>query len=112
MSFEHLRRTGLYDNSLIVIAADHPVHVTDFGGMSKEIPLYLVNIPRDLRAGMWKGECNQIDVYTTLLDLLGVKSDWRGLGQSLLSPDYSNSIDARRWDVSEWIIRSDYFLQH
>lgn len=110
--FEHLRRTGLYDNSLIVIAADHPVHVTDFGGVGKEIPLYLVNIPRDLRAKMWKGECNQIDVYTTLLDLLGVKSDWYGLGHSLLSPDYSSSIDTRKWDVSEWIIRSDYFLQH
>lgn len=110
--FEHLRRTGLYDNSLIVIAADHPVHITDFGGMSKEIPLYLVNIPCDLRAKMWKGECNQIDVYTTLLDLLGVKSDWYGLGQSLLSPDYSSSIDTRKWDVSEWVIRSDYFLQH
>ena len=110
--FEHLRQTGLYDNSLIVIAADHPVPVTDFGGMGKEIPFYLVNIPRDLRARMWKGECNQIDVYTTLLDLLGVKSDWYGLGRSLLSPDYSSSIDPKKWDVSEWIIRGDYFLQH
>ena len=110
--FKHLRRTGLYDNSLIVIAADHPVHVTDFGGMGKEIPFYLVNIPRDLRARMWKGECNQIDVYTTLLDLLGVKSDWHGLGRSLLSPDYSSSIAPKKWDVSEWIIRGDYFLQH
>ena len=107
--FEHLKRTGLYDNSLIVIAADHPVHNTDFGGVSKNIPLYIVNIPDDIRERMWHGECNQIDVYTTLLDLLGVESDWYGLGHSLLSPNYSNVIDSRKWDVSEWIIRGDYF---
>ena len=107
--FESLKRNGLYDNSLIVIAADHPVHNTDFGGVSKHIPLYLVNIPGEVRSKMWQGECNQIDVYTTLLDLLGVESRWYGLGQSLLSPNYDSTIDARKWDVSEWIIRGDYF---
>lgn len=107
--FEHLKRTGLYDNSLIVIAADHPVHNTDFGGVSKDIPLYIVNVPSDVRENMWQGEFNQIDVYTTLLDLLGMESDWYGLGHSLLSPNYSNSIDSKKWDMSEWIIRGDYF---
>ena len=109
--FEHLKQTGLYDNSLIVIAADHPVHNTDFGGVSKDIPLYLVNVPKEIQTQMWQGVCNQIDVYTTLLDLLGIKSDWYGLGKSLLSPDYSNDIDERKWDVSEWIIRGDYFSE-
>ena len=107
--FEHLKQTGLYDNSLIVIAADHPVHTTDFGGVSKDIPLYIVNIPGDIKERMWQGECNQIDVYTTLLDLLGIESDWYGLGQSLLSPNYSNVTDSKKWDVSERIIRGDYF---
>lgn len=58
---------------------------------------------------MWSGECNQIDVYTTLLDLLGVDSEWYGLGQSLLSPNYQSTIDSKKWDVSEWIIQGDYF---
>ena len=107
--FEHLKCTGLYNNSIIVIAADHPVHNTDFGGVSKNLPLYIVNISSEIRSMMWNDECYQIDVYTTLLDLLGVESDWYGLGQSLLSPNYDNSIDARKWDVSEWIIRGDYF---
>jgi lipoteichoic acid synthase len=107
--FEHLKRIGLYYNSLIVITADHPVHNTDLGGVSKNIPLYIVNIPNVVRSKMWKGDCNQIDVYTTLLDLLGIESDWYGLGCSLLSPNYDNSIDVRKWDVSEWIIRGDYF---
>ena len=107
--FEHLKHIGLYDNSLIVIAADHPVHSSDFGGVSKDIPLYIVNVPSGIREKMWNGECNQIDVYTTLLDLLDIESDWYGLGQSLISPNYGNVIDSKKWDVSEWIIRSDYF---
>ena len=107
--FEHLKRTGLYDNSIIVIAADHHVHNTDFGGVSQDIPLYLVNIPNEVCSKMWKGDCNQIDVYTTLLDLLNVEFHWYGFGCSLLSPNYDNSIDASKWDVSEWIIRGDYF---
>ena len=110
--FEHLKHTGLYDNSIIVIAADHPVHNTDFGGVNKDIPLYLVNVPRDIKENMWQGECNQIDVYTTLLDLLGIESDWYGLGHSLLSPTYQSSIETEKWNVSEWIIRGDYFSNH
>lgn len=110
--FQHLKRIGLYDSSLIVIVADHPVHNTDFGGVSKDIPLYLINLPQGIIAKLWKGECNQVDVYSTLLDLMGIESNWYGLGKSLLSLNYHNTIDDIVWDVSEWIIRSDYFSNH
>lgn len=104
----HLKRTGLYDNSLIIIAADHPVHNNIFGNVSDDIPLYIINSSVSPK-NMWQGECNQVDVYTTLLDLLGCKSDWYGLGHSLIPPDYKNSVSDRTWDVSEWIIMGDYF---
>lgn len=107
--FKHLRETEQYDHSLIVIAADHPVHTTDFGGVSKDIPLYIVNVPVSLRNKFWQGECNQLDVYSALLDLLGYKGDWCGLGHSLLSPYYTNNIPSQLWDVSEWIILGDFF---
>lgn len=103
-----LKEHGLYDNSIIVIAADHPVFSYDFGDPEKHIPLYIINssgLPKD----MWRGECNQVDVYTTLLDLLGCKSNWYGLGHSLVSPEYKNSVSDRTWNVSEWIIMGDYF---
>ncbi len=110
MYFKHLKETGLYDNSLIIITADHPVHNTDFGGVDKHIPLYIINtgIKPDK---MWKGECNQLDVYTTILDLMGLKSDWYGLGSSLASPHYENTVISHTWDVSEWIIMGDYFAK-
>lgn len=106
--FDYLKRAGLYDNSIIVIAADHPVHNTDFGVADKYIPLYIVNSGLQPK-NMWQGECNQVDVYTTLLDLLGCNADWYGLGHSLVSPEYKNSVSDRTWDVSEWIILGDYF---
>lgn len=107
--FDHLKTTGLLERSLIIITSDHAVHNTDFGGVSKNIPLYIVNIPHDIQAQMWKGECNQLDVFTTLLDLLGCKSNWYGLGYSLLSPNYQSIIEESKWDISEWIISGDYF---
>ena len=106
--FKWLKEKGLYDNSLIVIAADHPVFSLDFGDPVKHIPLYIVSstgLPQD----MWQGECNQLDVYTTLLDLLGCKSDWYGLGHSLVSKTYEQSVTDRVWDASEWIIMGNYF---
>lgn len=106
---EHLKDMGLYNNSLIIIAADHPVHVKDFGDVREDIPLYIVNADNATKR-LWNlGKCNQLDVYPTLLDLLGIDSDWYGLGQSLLSSHYQDTITDQKWDVSEWIIFSDYF---
>ena len=108
---EWLKEAGLYDNSLILIAADHPVDNTDFGGVIDDIPLYIINagIGTD---NMWHGECNQVDLYTTLLDLLGCGSNWYGLGRSLLSPNYENSVNEHSFDVSEWIMFGDYFCKY
>ena len=109
--FKHLQKSGLYDNSLIVIAADHDAHL-DFlemeGRITNEIPIYIVNGGIDSSTA-WTGPCNQLDVFTTLLDVLGVKSGWHGLGHSLLFPTYQNSVSEKTWELSEWIIRGDYF---
>ena len=108
MYFKYLVESGLYDHSLIIIAADHPVDNTDFGGVCNDIPLYIVNAS-GLPKNMWQGECNQVDVYTTLLDLLGCGKGWSGLGHSLVSPTYENPVSSKTWDISEWIIMGDYF---
>ena len=104
---EKLKRHNLYDNSLIIIVSDHAVHNTDFNGVPKYLPLYIYyskGLPK-----MWKGECNQVDIYPTILNLLGKKVSWYGLGKSLLSDKYTNIIDNSQWDISELILLSDYF---
>ena len=106
-----LKEKGLYDNSLIVIVSDHDAH-PDYLGMegkiSREIPIYIVNGGID-NSNAWTGECNQLDVYTTILDMMGIQSKWHGLGHTLLNKNYQNSVTEDIQELSDWIIYSDYF---
>lgn len=106
-----LKDKGLYDNSLIVIVSDHDAH-PDYLGMddkiSREIPIYIVNGGID-DSNAWSGECNQLDVYTTILDVMGIQSQWRGFGHTLLNKYYHNSVTGDIQEMSDWIIYSDYF---
>lgn len=102
-----LKNKGLYNNSIIVIASDHHVHSTDFGGgISTDIPLFIIN--GDFN-GSYAGACNQLDVYTTIVDMMNVPNPWPGLGYSLLNPKYNNIDLNKRWDVSEWLLLSNFF---
>ena len=107
-----LKQQGLYDNSVIVITADHQAHAVhlgvDEGCVSEELPLYIINGGVDNHHA-WTGSCNRLDVYTTLLDMYGVRSDWRGLGQTLLNENYKEYPLDRLYMLSDWIIRSNYF---
>lgn len=107
-----LKRQGLYDNSVIVITADHQAHAVhlgvDEGCVSEELPLYIINGGVDNHHA-WTGPCNQLDVYTTLLDMYGVRSDWRGLGHTLLNGNYKDYPLDRLYMLSDWMIRSNYF---
>ena len=104
-----LKRQGLYDQSVIVITADHdahPVHLNmKENAVNKELPLYIVHGGID-KGQAWTGPCNQLDVYTTLLDMYGIETQWRGLGHSLLNRNYKNSVSEKTQTLSEWIIRS------
>ena len=107
-----LKRCGVYDRSVIVIAADHHAHPSMFamkvGDICQELPLYIVNGGIDATKA-WTGPCNQLDVYTTLLDMFGVDSRWHGLGHTLLKSDYTNSVTDDALRLSDWIIRGNYF---
>lgn len=109
--FDFLKSNHLYNNSLIIIASDHHPLPEAMGmeHFSDELPLYIVNggVNADLSN---KGELgNQLDVYTTILDILHVDSDYYGLGYSLLSPSYHYSVNDNIYKVSESIIQGGYF---
>lgn len=107
-----LRRSGVYDRSVIVITADHHAHYSvlnmEEGTISEELPLYIIH--GGIRPErVWQGSCNQLDVYTTLLDMFGLTPQWRGFGHTLLKKDYRNLVTEEVQQCSEWMIRSDYF---
>ena len=108
---EELKTKGIYDNSLIVIVADHDARARylDMEGIiSDDIPIYIINGGFN-PADAWDGECNQLDVYTTILDIMGIDSKWRGLGHTLLYKNYENSVTTETQELSDLIIYSNYF---
>ncbi len=108
--FNYLQSTGLSSRSLIVIAADHQAHPTFLemdDKISEKIPVYIVNGNINKKTA-WLGSCNQLDLYTTILDIMGSDYKWNGLGTTLLSPYYNDSVTIKQ-EVSDWIINSDYF---
>lgn len=109
--FNVLQDNGLYDSSLIVIASDHYAHLDLLkmsGKITSHTPLFIIHGGISSN-GVWKGEFHQLDVYTTLLDVLGIESEWKGLGHTLLSPAYKNSVDDSVYELSDLIIEGDYF---
>ena len=54
------------------------------------VPMIVLNSPR---GGRLDREIGQVDVYSTTLDLMGIKPVWPGLGYSAFSP-LSGSNDA------------------
>ena len=108
---KELKNKGIYDKSLIVIVADHDArsrYLDMEGKISDDIPIYIINggfKPSDA----WQGECNQLDVYTTILDIMGIDSQWRGLGHTLLNKNYKNSVTTETQELSDRIIFSNFF---
>ena len=108
---EDLKSKGLYDNSLIIIVADHDARARYLdmeGKITDDIPIYIINGGFN-PSEAWQGECNQLDVYTTILDIMGIDSQWRGLGHTLLNKDYQNSVTSETQEISDLIIYSNYF---
>ena len=110
---DDLKRKNVYNNSLIIITADHHAHLDALGmegKITKDLPLLIINGNINVQQA-WKGEMNQLDIYTTIVDLLGLETDWHGLGHSILFPYYENSVTEQAWTLSEWMIKGKYFNQ-
>lgn len=110
-----LKNRGLYDNSVIVIASDHGWQEDSHWLRKSEDAdrLSLIIIGADREQEYYKGPINQLDVFTSILDLLDVQSDktsWKGLGRSIFRPEtYRSSVTDKTWDISSDIITGDYF---
>lgn len=122
-----MKSLGFYDDTMIFIASDHNMLVSDtmLPGSYSPIAFFAIN------AGI--GGCNdkpvgQIDIFPTILDLCGVSDDgkWRGVGRSMLEMDLKTSVgpsgkvygrdadsivkrQAEAWDISQKIIEGNYF---
>ena len=136
-----LKNFGLFDKTILIITGDHNAlskkeydifsnnkYVNSSEWESGFIPLIIVNSPVN---DSYMNVAGQIDIYPTLLEMLGLTDNiFTGLGQSLLcnkKPGFAVSpflkivgdtmnipneeIQHRisAWEISDMIIKTDYF---
>lgn len=117
---ESLKQHQLYDNSIIVITADHKPNIPKLNVKSPQpynnIPLIIMNINKNDFNTAENTYIHQTSLFPTILDVMGVKSDWRGVGKSLYMPDsiristYERKRESLEQKISEEIIKSNYFV--
>ncbi len=114
---DSLKERGLYDSSLLIIASDHQafdylLEVEPNMIDNHNLPFYIINSGFD-EQNAWHGLSQQIDVFTTLVDVLGIQSLWQGVGCTLSDKDRyenRNTEDAHR--VSTLLINSDFLRNY
>ncbi|MBO4723455.1 MAG: sulfatase-like hydrolase/transferase [Muribaculaceae bacterium] len=124
---ESLKQSGLYDNSVIVIASDHCEPVDDAPNgrpsLSKNGNECVLIVINGGHGKLISGPIGQIDIYPTLLDVMGLNDyQWKGLGHSLLRYNVSSAAETtdetfgtspqlkqqqEAWTVSDILIRGD-----
>ena len=129
---ERLKESGVYDNTVLVIASDHSDFVDDDpqgrASISKRgIECLFVILNSGLPGQRIEGPVGQVDIYPTLLDIMGANSYWwKGLGYSLLRDKVNSAVPApgetagdtssslfnhqrQSWSISETIIKTNWW---
>ncbi|WP_027124775.1 LTA synthase family protein [Gelidibacter mesophilus] len=88
--FEAAKKEPWFENTIFVITADHPnqVYYEVYNKVinRRAVPI-LIYKPDGSLAGIEEKLAQQIDVYPTVLDLIGYKKPFRSWGRSLVSED-------------------------
>lgn len=96
---EYLKSRSDWDSTMVVIVGDHEALGTDRAkwlaepeaakilSPASEVPMIVLNSPV---AGRIDKTIGQVDVYSTIIDLMGLRPHaWVGLGQSVFAPGYT-----------------------
>lgn len=93
--FEELKRSGLYDNTLIILTSDHGDAFFEHGFISHSTTPYeeLVRVPlivkfpgSEHRGRIVEAQARLVDVLPTVLDFVGVEKDLEGVAGCSLLP--------------------------
>ena len=129
---QRLKDDDLYDNTVIIVASDHSDFVDDDpqgrAAISKRgIECVFVILNSGLPGQRIAGPVGQIDIYPTLLDVMGLNDYWwKGLGHSLLRYDLQSSVPApsetagdtssplfkhqqQAWEISNTLIKTNWW---
>ena len=105
-----LHRTGIYDQSVIVIASDH--EPDGWGLLRLADRTLVISLIGTGRHGIYTSPVYQSDLYPTLLHLYGVRpspTTWTGIGRSLLLPTPGHRPTEAEDSLSRLLIRGKFF---
>jgi phosphoglycerol transferase MdoB-like AlkP superfamily enzyme len=111
---EQLRKTPLWDNTLVVMLPDHGIV---YGGLDESNPL-LTHIPMIWVGGVVKEPrrieqiCNQTDLPATLLGQLGLNHDAYTFSRDVLSKTYTRPVAIHTYDDGFSMIDSIGFVNY
>lgn len=123
---DQLKRENIYNNSIVLITGDHNTGMptklpewqekyTDLCGVKSYIPFMILNSGKSLHINY---EVDQIDLFPSIIEILNINSNWKGLGESVLSESYNLKVQERKdkfndensiWNISDIIITKKYF---
>ena len=111
---DSLKQCGLYEQTTIAISSDHTIFHND-ASRPHYVPLLVVS-PEITQSIRITEQCYQMDIYPTLLHLIGCEqAGWRGLGINLADTAAQRHIAPQEaYKLSDKLIRSNYFtrLEH
>jgi len=93
----------LSSGTRIIITGDHPIFQTD-----TPVPFILYD-PYESPVTAQHG-LNQVDIYTTLVDRIGIATSWHGLGKNIADTTAS-ACEEELLQLSDRLIRTNYFRQ-
>lgn len=109
---KHLKEQDIYDNSVIIITSDHQTKPNSLNMDTNDTDLPLIIANSGISPHYFeKNTINQIDLYPTMIDMFNIKTAWRGLGYSILRDGYTPVISSKSKEVSDKILRGNYFAQ-
>lgn len=113
-----LKQKKLFEESTIIIVADHKPnkHKLNCNGVKgcTLLPLIIINPSSQYKGIIDMRPIEQTCLFPTILDILGVKSKWRGIGQSVFMPDsirllpYEIERKNNNQKISQYILYKNY----
>lgn len=115
---QSLKEQQLLEKSTIIIVADHKPNQPKLNYHGNDdctlLPLIIINPPAKYKGVTDTNPIDQSCLFPTILDLLEIKSDWRGVGQSIFMPDsirispYERDRQKMKQTISDYIIYTKY----
>lgn len=112
--FKALKKKGLWENTMVVVLADHHIEQWVVNNKRSKIPFIITGgyrsplLPERVES---TEEIYQTDFYPTMLALLGIEQEWSGVGRNLFSEASKRLPAADKQQLSDMVLETNWFAK-